>query len=171
MLDLKLIRENSQFVSQALSRRNGGFSITKLLEVDEDYRRVQADWEELNRRTNEISERFKTGKVPSDEAASLKQETKEIKSKRETIEARRNELEQALRHLQMALPNLPDASVPDGHDETANREVSRWGELPKIENPLNHFELGAELDIFDFERGVKLAESRFTVLMPMGAKI
>jgi seryl-tRNA synthetase len=171
MLDLKLVRENSDLVARALSRRNGGLSIAKLLEVDQDYRRVQTDWEDLNRRTNEISEQFKTGKVKGEEAAALKQETKDIKVKREEIEARRNELEQVMRELQMALPNLPDESVPDGHDEEANQEVSRWGDLPKIENPRQHFEIGAELDIFDFERGVKLAESRFTVLMPMGAKI
>lgn len=171
MLDLKLVRENSELVARALSRRNGGLSIAKLLEVDQDYRRVQTDWEDLNRRTNEISEQFKTGQVKGEAAAALKQETKEIKVKREEIEAKRHELEQVLRELQMALPNLPDESVPDGQDENANREVSRWKDPPKIENPRQHFEIGAELDVFDFERGVKLAESRFTVLMPMGAKI
>lgn len=171
MLDLKLIRENSDVVDKALSRRNGGFSIHKLLEVDAQFRRVQADWEELNRRTNEISEKFKSGKVPAEEAAVLKQETKEIKGRREEIEANRQELEKKLLELQMSLPNVPDTSVPDGHDENANLEVSRWGDLPKIDNPRQHFELGAELDVFDFERGVKVAESRFTVLAPMGAKI
>lgn len=171
MLDLKLIRENSDVVDKALSRRNGGFSIHKLLEVDAQFRRVQADWEELNRRTNEISEKFKSGKVPAEEAAVLKQETKEIKGRREEIEAKRQELEKELLELQMSLPNVPDTSVPDGHDEDANLEISRWGDLPKIDNPRQHFELGAELDVFDFERGVKVAESRFTVLAPMGAKI
>lgn len=171
MLDLKLIRENSDVVDKALSRRNGGFSIHKLLEVDAQFRRVQADWEELNRRTNEISEKFKSGKVPAEEAAVLKQETKEIKGRREEIEANRQELEKELLELQMSLPNVPDTSVPDGHDENANLELSRWGDLPKIDNPRQHFELGAELDVFDFERGVKVAESRFTVLAPMGAKI
>lgn len=171
MLDLKLIRENSDVVDKALSRRNGGFSIHKLLDVDAQFRRVQADWEELNRRTNEISEKFKSGKVPAEEAAVLKQETKEIKGRREEIEANRQELEKELLELQMSLPNVPDTSVPDGDDENANLEVSRWGDLPKIDNPRQHFELGAELDVFDFERGVKVAESRFTVLAPMGAKI
>ncbi len=66
---------------------------------------------------------------------------------------------------------MPDPSVPDGHDETGNVEIKRWGEIPKIANPKEHWELGTALKVFDFERGVKLAESRFTVLMENGAKM
>jgi seryl-tRNA synthetase len=111
------------------------------------------------------------GKLAGEEAAVLKLETKEIKARREEIEATRQSLERQLLELQMSLPNLPDPAVPDGQDENANVEISRWGALPTIAEPRHHYEIGAELQVFDFERGVKLAESRFTVLMPMGAKI
>jgi seryl-tRNA synthetase len=66
---------------------------------------------------------------------------------------------------------MPDPSAPDGPDETANVEIKKWGKIPQITNPKHHYELGAELRVFDFERGVKLAEARFTVLMEMGAKM
>jgi len=171
MLDLKTIRENSESVAYALARRNGGFSIVKLLEVDSLYRQAQSEWEDLNRRNNEISERFKTGKLTTEEANTLRQETKQIKGRREEIEAKKQELEHELYGLQMSLPNLPDPAVPDGCDENSNREVSRWGTLPQLANPLHHWEIGSQLQIFDFERGVKLAESRFTVLLPLGAKL
>jgi seryl-tRNA synthetase len=171
MLDLKLIRESGEIVEKGLSRRNGGFSIGPLLDIDSSYRQYQAEWEDLNRRSNEISERFKSGKFDSNQATAWKQETKEIKTRREEVEAKKQELEKQLRDLQMSLPNLPDATVPDGKDETNNVEVSRWGDLPKIANPKHHYEIGGELNVFDFERGVKISESRFTVLLSMGAKI
>jgi seryl-tRNA synthetase len=171
MLDLKLIRESGELVEKGLARRNGGFSIGPLLAIDSSFRQYQSEWEELNRRSNEISERFKTGKFDSNEAGAWKQETKEIKIRREEVEAKKQELEAQLRDLQMSLPNLPDSAVPDGKDEASNLEVSRWGEIPKIASAKHHYEIGTELAIFDFERGVKISESRFTVLLSIGAKI
>ncbi len=171
MLDIKLVREKPDFFEKALARRNGGFSIKPLLACDEEFRRIQNEWEDLNRRTNEISESFKTGKFSGSEAEALKEETKTIKARRLEIESLRQELEKKLLEYQLALPNLPDDSVPDGVDEKSNKEIKRWGNLPKLENPLHHYEIGSQLKIFDFERGVKIAESRFTVLLAQGAKI
>ncbi len=171
MLDIKLVREKPDFFEKALARRNGGFSIKPLLACDEEFRRIQNEWEDLNRRTNEISESFKTGKFSGSEAETLKEETKTIKARRLEIESLRQELEKKLLEYQLALPNLPDDSVPDGVDEKSNKEIKRWGNLPKLENPLHHYEIGSQLKIFDFERGVKIAESRFTVLLAQGAKI
>ena len=101
----------------------------------------------------------------------LRLETKEIKKRREDIEAEKQDLEKRLDALLMSIPNMPDASVPDGPDETANVEVKKWGRIPEIVSPKHHYELGTELRIFDFERGVKLAEARFTVLLEIGAKM
>lgn len=171
MLDLKLIREKTEEVEKALVRRNGGFSTAELVDADAQHRKVQAEWESLNRRSNEISELFKTGKVPKEQIELLREETKELKKAREEIEKQKQEVEEKVLALQLALPNLPDPSVPDGSDETANIEVSRWGEPRKISNAKHHWELGTVLGVFDFERGVKIAESRFTVLMETGAKM
>jgi seryl-tRNA synthetase len=71
----------------------------------------------------------------------------------------------------LAIPNCPDSSVPDGADETGNVETKQWGDFPNIKEPKHHYELGTNLKIFDFERGVKLAQARFTVLMENGAKM
>ncbi|MBY0356856.1 MAG: serine--tRNA ligase [Candidatus Obscuribacterales bacterium] len=171
MLDLKLIREETEQVEKALARRNGGFTIAPLLELDKDHRKVLADWEALNRRSNEISDLFKMGKAAKEEIEALRNETKEIKKRREELEQTKREIEEKFTLQQLSIPNTPDPAVPDGPDETANVEVKVWGELPKIVNPKHHYELGADLGVFDFERGVKLAESRFTVLMHMGARI
>src|SRR5208282_5257217 len=61
--------------------------------------------------------------------------------------------------------------VPDGKDEKSNVEIKRWGKIPDLKSPLHHYEIGTKLGIFDFERGVKIAESRFTVLLDRGAKL
>jgi seryl-tRNA synthetase len=171
MLDIKLVREKSDLVEQGLARRNGGFSAKELLALDEQMRKVQGEWEELNRRTNEISELFKNGKASAEEKAALQSETKQIKSKREQIDAMRGQLEKQLLEQQLSLPNLPEASVPDGANESDNKEIHRWGDARSSENVRHHYEIGTELGVFDFERGVKLAESRFTVLPEIGAKM
>lgn len=170
MLDLKLIRDNTDMVETALSRRNGGFSTGELVGIDAQHRKLQGDWENLNRRGNEISESFKTGKLSNDEKETLRNEQKELKKRRDEIEESKRELESRLHELHMALPNLPDSTVPDGQDETFNVEVACWGDKPKIKDPKAHYELGVDLGAFDFERGVKIAESRFTVLVDAGAK-
>ncbi len=170
MLDLKLIRENTETVEASLCRRNGGFSTKDLIGIDAQHRKLQAEWENLNRRGNEISESFKGGKLSNEEKETLRNEQKELKKRRDDIEESKRELEGRLHELHMALPNLPDPSVPDGKDEESNVEVATWGDKPKIKDPKAHYELGTELGVFDFERGVKIAESRFTVLVDAGAK-
>lgn len=171
MLDIKVLRENSEAVQKKLDRRHGGFSISELLLLDKEARELLGEWEALRRRSNEISEEFKTGKVPAEQKDKLREESKELKKKLEEIEPRLKETEEKRDVLLLSIPNLPDDSVPDGADENENVEVKKWGEIPKIENPKAHYDIGAELGILDFERGVKLAESRFVVLMDMGAKM
>ncbi|MBX9951553.1 MAG: serine--tRNA ligase [Candidatus Obscuribacterales bacterium] len=171
MLDLRLIREDMEKVEKALARRNGGFSTRSLVEVDGQFRKKLAEWEGLRARSNQISGEFKTGKVAKEDIEKLRAESKELKANLETLDKEKSELETKLDELLLAIPNMPDPSVPDGKDETGNVEQKRWGEIPKIANPKEHWELGTALRCFDFERGVKLAESRFTVLMEMGAKM
>ncbi|HMW92376.1 MAG TPA: hypothetical protein PKE54_20290, partial [Candidatus Obscuribacter sp.] len=83
MLDLKLIREKADFVEAQLARRHGGFSIKPIVELDGRYRKAQAEWENLNRRRNEISESFKTGKLPKEELEALRKEASSAKEKQD----------------------------------------------------------------------------------------
>lgn len=171
MLDIKYVREKPEEVKTRLAKRNGDHPIGDLLDVDHEFRKVNAEWELLNRRSNEIANVFKTSKPSKEEMEALRAESKEAKKRTAEIEEARRELEKQLDELLLAIPNLPDESVPEGKDENDNVEIKIWGTIPKIENPRHHYEIGEELGVFDFERGVKLAESRFTVLMNMGAKM
>jgi seryl-tRNA synthetase len=171
MLDIKIIRDNADQVEKALARRNGGYSLGSVLEVDQHLRQVQSEWESLNQRSNVISETFKTGKADKEQIETLRKESKDIKSRREELDALKLELESRLDDLRLALPNVPHPSVPDGKDENDNVEIKTWGKIPDIKDPKPHFELGPVLGVFDFERGVKLSESRFTLLDWAGAKL
>lgn len=171
MLDIKIIRENPEQTEAMLARRRGDVSIKPLLEVDGEYRKAQSEWENLNRRRNEISELFKSGKLGKEEKEALKQESSEAKALQEAVNDRRVALEEQLNTMLMHIPNVPDASVPEGADEEANKTISTWGTIPDIKEPRHHYEVGTELGVFDFERGVKIAESRFTVLVNWGAKL
>ncbi len=171
MLDIKVIRDNPEEVQKALDRRQGDYSVSELVALDKRVRELTGEWESLRRRSNEISEQFKSGKVPKEEMETLRAETKELKKKNETVEPELKECTEKRDNLLLSIPNLPDASVPDGPDETANVVVKTWGEIPEIKDPKAHYELGVELGILDFERGVKLAESRFVVLFDMAAKL
>jgi seryl-tRNA synthetase len=169
MLDLRLIREKTDEVEKSLARRHAGFSTADLVKVDSEWRTLQAEHEGLNRRANEISEQFKTRKDIDKDA--LRKEQQEYKRRQTEIKLQLQELETNLNRLHLALPNMPDPSVPDGPDEEHNVELKTWGQPPQITDPKPHYELGSALKVFDFERGVKIAESRFTVLMENGAKL
>lgn len=171
MLDIKYIRENPEEVKKALARRHGDYPIDELLSVDERWRNAVAECESLNRRSNEIANLFKTGKVAKEEMDALRQESKDIKKRSSEAEEVKRQAEENLNVLILGIPNLPHPSVPDGKDETENVEIKVWGQIPKLENPKAHYEIGEDLGILDFERGWKLAESRFTVLMGLGAKM
>lgn len=173
MLDPKFLRERPDELKNALARRNPELipAVEEAIALDSEYRQTQSEWETVRARSNEISELFKTGKTAKDQVDALRQETKGLKVREKELDESKKPLKDKLDKLLLSIPNPPDPSVPDGPDETCNKEIKRWGEIPKIENPRPHYEIGTELGVFDFERGVKIAESRFTVLMDMGAKL
>lgn len=170
MLDLKLVRENPEQVRKALTDRGLEVPLDDLLDKDRRRRAILEDLEEKRARhkrgNKEIGERIRKGEDP----AALRKEmgvlSEEIKALEEEAEA----LEAAVREILVRIPNLPHESVPVGPDESYNREVRRWGEPPRFDfQPLPHWELGEQLEILDFQRGVKIAESRFTLLRGKGA--
>ena len=83
MLDIKFVRDNADDVQKGLDRRNGGWSISELLSTDKQVRELLAEAEALRRRSNEISEQFKSGKLAKEEMESLRAEVKELKKKQE----------------------------------------------------------------------------------------
>ncbi len=172
MLDLKFVRENPEVVRKALKDRNLQFDLDRLLSLDQQRRAVLAEAEELralrNRASKEIGEAARRG----EDTGARRQEMKKVSERLDRLEEELKSSEEELERMLQWVPNIPHPSVPVGEDESANREERRWGETPSFAfRPKPHWEVGVELGILDFERGVKIAESRFTLLRGAGARL
>jgi seryl-tRNA synthetase len=174
MLDAKFIRETPEAVRAAMAARHTSWDVDEFLAIDERRRALISQVESLQARRNAASKQIgalmKEGKTAEAEAA--KTEVGKVKEAIGAIEVEKNELDAHARDMLVTGPNLPDASVPVGADETENVEVKRWG-TPRVFDfePQAHWDLGPALGIIDFERAVKLSESRFVLLGGRGAQL
>ncbi|NCR39342.1 MAG: serine--tRNA ligase [Microcystis aeruginosa W13-11] len=178
MLDLKQIRENPEEVQKRLDSRGGSYDIAPILQLNQQQKALELERSSLQARGNEIGklvgQKVKSGSdVNSPEILAMKIEGNEIKSKLAQLEPQEKEIKAAIDQKILDLPNLPGETTPIGKDERENVEVRRWGEEYKPTNPniLPHWEIGEKLGILDFERAVKIAQSRFVNLIALGAAL
>ncbi|WP_072373839.1 serine--tRNA ligase [Thermophilibacter mediterraneus] len=175
MLDIKFVRENPDLVDRACeSRQNAHWDRDRFFELDEERRSVIAEVEKLQAERNavskEIGQLMREGK--RDEAEAAKQRVAANKDRIAELDQRRGEVEDALFALVAAIPNIPHESVPYGKDDSDNPEVRRWGVPREFDFEAKaHWDLGPDLGIIDFDRGVKIAGARFYVLGGMGARL
>lgn len=175
MLDIKFVRENPDLVDKSCeSRQNAHWDREKFFELDEERRNVIAEVESLQAERNAVSKQIgllmREGK--KEEAEAAKEQVAANKDRIAELDQRRGEVEVELTALVAAIPNIPDASVPYGKDDSDNPEVRKWGEPTQFDfEPKAHWDLGPELGMIDFDRGVKLAGTRFYLLGGMGARM
>ena len=175
MLDIKFVRENPDLVDKACeSRQNAHWDREKFFELDEERRSVISEVETLQAERNAVSKQIgllmREGK--KEEAEAAKEQVAANKDRIARLDQRRGEVEKELTALVAAIPNIPDASVPYGKDDSDNPEVRKWGEPTQFDfEPKAHWDLGPELGMIDFDRGVKLAGTRFYLLGGMGARM
>lgn len=175
MLDIKFVRENPDLVDKSCeSRQNAHWDREKFFELDEERRSVIAEVESLQAERNAVSKQIgllmREGK--KEEAEAAKEQVAANKDRIAELDQRRGEVEEELIALVAAIPNIPDASVPYGKDDSDNPEVRKWGEPTQFDfEPKAHWDLGPELGMIDFDRGVKLAGTRFYLLGGMGARM
>jgi len=174
MLDIKLIRKHYEEVRKRIATRGEEYArlVDRVYELDKRKRELQREVENLRALLNRKSKEYGRLKREGKEDENLKRELSEIKAKLQRLEDELKQLEEELTNLLLRIPNLPHPSVPVGEDENDNVEVRRWGEPPKFDfEPKPHWELGERLGILDFERGAKLAGSRFVVKRGLGARL
>lgn len=180
MLDLKQIRENPQAVQELLNRRGAGqYDLQPILQLNQRQRELETSRTQLQARSNEIGkligQKIKAG-TSSDapELQELREEGNQIKAKLSDLEPQEKDLKAEIEALLLSLPNLPSESTPIGRSEEENVEVHRWGDEyipPQDAQILPHWEIGEKLGILNFERAVKLAQSRFVTLIGAGAAL
>lgn len=174
MLDKNLIREHPDIVRRSLQRRNLSVAVVdEALALDKQWRHAATEADHLKAERNRISEQFAKAKGEGPDALlALRERSSALGAQIQEREHTAAELEQRLTELLGGIPNILADDVPDGADDSANLEVRRSGEPPKFAfEPKPHWELGERLGIIDFERGVRLARSRFAVLWGKGAQL
>ncbi|MDM3845493.1 MAG: serine--tRNA ligase [Aphanizomenon gracile PMC638.10] len=178
MLDIKQIRENPQLIQEKLNTRSGKYEIQPILDLSQQQRELEVKRNELQARSNEIGklvgQKVKSGVNPQDGSIlALKEEGNSLKITLSSLEPQEKELKAQIHQLLLALPNLPSDSTPIGTSEDDNQEVKTWGDEYKPENPniVPHWEIGEKLGILNFERAVKIAQTRFVSLIGAGAAL
>ncbi|MCJ7562544.1 MAG: serine--tRNA ligase [Thermoplasmata archaeon] len=171
MLDARFIRENEATVRQSLKNRYFDESILEqFLSLDGKWRELIEEGNGLRRTRNEVSEQIP--KLDKEEKAGKIAEMKTIAQRIKEIEDDVRRMESERDDLLLNMPNMPDPSVPVGRSADDNPTVKEWGTIRKFDfKPLPHWEIGENLGIIDFDRGVKITGTGFYVLKGDGARL
>jgi seryl-tRNA synthetase len=166
MLPREYLRENAGRLLREMPERFAAAGLDRFAALYLERREAVTRLEEKRRRRNALAA---AGGKPSAEAL---EEMKALKEEIRALEARTEEADRLLLELEKAVPNAPHETVPRGADESANRVERVWGEPRRFDFvPQPHWDLGPALGILDFERGAKIAGSRFTVLWEDAARL
>ncbi|MEI7904874.1 MAG: serine--tRNA ligase [Candidatus Firestonebacteria bacterium] len=172
MLDLKILRENTELVKKALLDRGSKLNLDELLKVDAERRKYIAEVETLKASKNKLSEEIGKLKREKMDAAEPMAKVAELSAKIAELDVKAAETGAVFTELMLQVPNILDKSVPFGKDEKDNPVMKKSGEPQTLNfKPLSHWELGEKHGIMDFERAVKIAESRFVVLKGSGSRL
>ena len=176
MLDIKLIREKTDFVRQRLATRGAGDEthIDGLLKLDEQRRKLLGEVEALKAQRNRVSKEIGAlmGQKKTAEAEAKKTETRELGDRIAALDKEAEAIEVSRGQLMLRLPNLPHESVPVGKTAADNPEVRSRGEKPAFDfKPKSHVELCETLKLVDFARGAKLSGSGFLLYTNWGARL
>ncbi len=165
MLDIQLLRNQPELVVAGLARRGGTIDLAPFEALEAERKQVQTQTQDLQAKRNTLSKQIGMLKGKGEDVAPV---MAEVAGLGDALKANEDKLAVLLAEIDAflaQLPNLPHESVPDGRDETGNVEVSRWGTPPTFDfAPKDHVELGEGLGGLDFETGVKIAGSRFTLM-------
>ena len=172
MLDLKYIISNLEVVKEKTKNRNYDFDFDLLISENNKRKNIINEVEKLKADRNAISKHVGILKREGKDTTELQEQVKRDASKMQELDEALSKCDENIRNMLLNLPNEIDDTTPVGKDENENVEVRKWGQPKKFDfEPKNHWDIGADLGIIDFERGVKIAESRFNVLAGLGARL
>ncbi len=171
MLDIKRIRREADVVEELLKRR-GEISLSPLLAVDERRRALITESEQLKAKQNADSKKIPQLKKEGKDTSQLLEEMKELSEQVKLFNVTISELDEQMEQMLLTLPNIPNAEIPIGPDDSWNREVRKVGTVREFDfEPKAHWDIGVERNLLDFERAVKIAGARFSMFTGVGAKL
>jgi seryl-tRNA synthetase len=174
MLDLAFVREHLDKVEAMLRARgkNPEEILKGFHEIDQARKAAITKVETLKSERNKITEEIARRKKNKEDANELIEQTKQMREQIPALEKQAEEAEGRLREIMVGIPNMPNAEVPVGRDEEANKEIKRWGEAPKFDfEPKPHWEVGEQLGVIDLERAAKITGARFALYWDLGARL
>ena len=165
MLDPKVLKENPQIVRDMLNARAVEFDLDALIEFDQRRRESIINTDELRKKRNQMALEISQKKKSGNDASSIISEMKNVSEKLAGLESEQEQIEKKYNRLLLTIPNLIHDSVPRGKDETANKEVRKWGKIPTFDFKVNdHIDISEKLNLVDLERAAKVAGARFYYL-------
>ena len=175
MLDLKRIRTNPEEIKKALTNRGEDFDVSvidELISLDEERRKILVQVETLKGKRNQVSAEIPKKKKAGEDVTAIMAEMRELGDEIKEFDVKTNEIDERIKYIMLRIPNIPHPSVPEGESDEDNVQIKTWGEPTKFDfEPKAHWDLGTDLNILDFERGGKIAGSRFTVYKGLGARL
>lgn len=173
MLDRKLLRDHFEEVAKKLLHRGvERATLEQYRTLDEERRALLIEVEQQKQTRNQVTQEIANLKRNKEEASGKITEMQAIGREIKENDDKLAKLQSDLETIEFGLPNIQDDSVPVGDDEDDNVEVRRWGKANEFEfEPLNHWDIAETLDILDFERGAKVAGSRFVYYKGLGARL
>ncbi len=172
MLDLKLIRTETEKVKKALGRRKENVDIDAVIAVDDKRRELLFEVENLKAKQNEVTKLIPVMKKEGKDVSAVLAEMKEISEKVKELDAKVRETEEELNKMMLTIPNIPSDDVPDGDTDEDNIEIRKFGEPKNFGfEPKAHWDLGKDLGILDPDTAAKITGARFTVYKDLGARL
>jgi seryl-tRNA synthetase len=172
MLDIRLLRDDLEQVKKRMATRGIEIDWGEFLSLDRQRRGVLSRLEKLKEQKNRLSGEIGKLKKNGADATELMREVEQLSEEIRGTERPLAELEAGFEQFMLTVPNLPHADVKVGKNSADNREVHRWGARPQFDFPArNHWEIGEELDILDFQRAAKLAGARFVIYKGAAARL
>lgn len=172
MLDIKVIRNETERVKAAMARRKEDVDIDAVLALDTRRRELLFEAESLKAKQNEVTKQIPVLKKEGKDTTAVFAEMKELSDKIKELDAKTRESEDELYKMLLTIPNIPNETVPDGNTDEDNVEIRRVGEPTKFDfEPKAHWDLGESLGILDFQAAAKITGARFTVYRGVGSRL
>jgi seryl-tRNA synthetase len=165
MLDPKLIKEKPEMIKNMLKSRVVEFDLEGLIESDQKRREFIIKTDELRKKKNQIAITISEKKKAGQDASSILAEMKNISNELTKLDSEQEEIEKKYLKLASTIPNVVHESVPIGPNDSANKEIKKWGNIPKFDFKVkDHIDISEDLNLVDLERAAKVAGARFYYL-------
>jgi seryl-tRNA synthetase len=175
MIDLKRIRNNPDEIKVKMENRGENFDLSlidEVVELDQKRRNILIEVEELKNKRNTTSAEIPKLKKQSIDVSETMKEMKQLSDTIKNHDIELNKIDERIEYIMMRIPNIPHDSVPNGSTDEDNVEIKKWGDIRKFNfQPKEHWTIGTENNLLDFERAGKITGSRFTVYKGLGARL